>query len=215
MPDTEQAAAPQAPPQAAPAAPMMPPPGAMAPGRNPAAGEETDKKKKKGKKRKGKAILWIIIACVLGVLFAAYYFNFMNVRTRVISFFEAQDPDFMRTVQEYEQQRTLYEQQRLELTTQAQELAQREAALTEQEAELARRLQEVNSGGSVEGGDLSEVAKIFGAMDKNAAAEILDNTVNTTWIANVLLQLNESQAAAILSSMEPGKAALVTSLMSG
>lgn len=184
-------------------------------GMNPAAAEESKKKKKKGKKRKGKAILLIILACVIGVLFAAYYFNFMNVRTRVISFFEAQDPDFMRTVQEYEQQRTLYEQQRLELTAQAQELAQREAALAEQEAELSQRLQEVNAGGSVEGGDLSEVAKVFNAMDKNAAAEILDNTVNTTWIANLLLQLNESKAAAILASMEPGKAALVTSLMSG
>ena len=180
----------------------------------PAAEEEEDKKKK-GKKRKGKAILLIIIACVIGVLFAAYYFNFMNVRTRVISFFESQDPDFMRTVQEYEQQRTLYEEQRLELATQAQELAQREAALAEQEAEVAQRLQEVSGGGSVEGGDLSEVARVFEAMDKNAAAEILDNTVNTTWIANLLLQLNETQAAAILSSMEPGKAALVTSLMSG
>ena len=178
--------------------------------------EPQEEEKKKGKKLKGKAIILIIIAIAVGVLFGAYYFNFMNLKTRVISFFEAQDPDFMRTVQEYEQQRTLYEEQRLELTEQAQALAEREAQLTQQEAELAERLQEASgSGGSVSGGDVAEVAKVFGAMDKNAAATILDNTVNTVWIANVLLQLNESQAASILAAMEPGKAALVTTLMSG
>lgn len=212
MADNENAAAaPQVPPTAGPA-PIMPPPGTAVRGADTADADDRKKKKKRGK---GKAILLIIIACVIGVLFAAYYFNFMNVRTRVISFFEAQDPDFMRTVQEYEQQRALYEEQRLELTNQAQELAQREAALAEQEALLAQRLQEASGGGTVEGGDLSEVAKVFDAMDKNAAAEILDNTVNTTWIANLMLQLNEAKAASILASMEPGKAALVTSLMSG
>lgn len=178
--------------------------------------EVPEEETKKKKKLKGKAVILIIIAIAVGVLFGAYYFNFMNLKTRVISFFEAQDPDFMRTVQEYEQQRTLYEEQRLELTEQAQSLAEREAQLTQQEAELAERLQEASgAGGSVSGGDVAEVAKVFGAMDKNAAATILDNTVNTVWIANVLLQLNESQAAAILAAMEPGKAALVTTLMSG
>lgn len=174
---------------------------------NTGADQEVARKKKR---ISGKAVAAILIVILVAGAFACYYFNLFGVKTKVIDFFKAQDPTYQTTIDEYNKKKNEYEQKQGELSAKEESLKQREQQLNEKEAEQGTT---ATTGGSASK-SIAAAAPVFEQMDKNAAAEIFNNTASDAWIAGILSAIDEKKAADILGAMDPARASSVSQYMS-
>jgi flagellar motility protein MotE (MotC chaperone) len=104
------------------------------------------------------------------------------------------------------------------------QLSEKEKQLRRKRTELDQREQEIKEQQQQEGGSLgaqvsgeatgTDIITIFDNMSVSAAAEILNNTTDNAWIADLLMSMDEEKAAKILAKIEVDKAVVITRLMS-
>lgn len=178
-----------------------------------------EKGEKAPKGSKGKLILAIVIIGLIGAAGAFYYFNLFDVKTKVINFFISQDTQYEDAIAaktNYERLTAELDERQIELNEQQKQLDEDRQKLEDQQAAFRELQNRTNAQGSstVEGSGGNSVVEVLADMKVSAAAEILNRTMDNGWIADVLIQMDEAQAAKILAAMDVEKAVVITRLMS-
>lgn len=170
----------------------------------------------KKRKPKGKAVVAIILIAIIALFGVSYYFNLMDTKTKIIQFFVNQDDTYKKAMAEAQAAGDTAAQKQAELDTLTKQLDQRSADLDAREQALAGKETEAVSEQAAEEEKKAEMAKmvtIYEGMDAVVASGILSNYTDKQWIANLLMQMKEKKAAAILAAMDPKLAASLTALM--
>ncbi len=165
------------------------------------------------KKRGGKGVIAIILVILAVLAGMCYYFNILGMKTKVIAFFINQDEQYEQAMASQQaaedllnQQQAEIEDQQAEIERRNVELNEREAAVSHQEGEAADEQAEAEE----KQAGLEKMAKIYEGMDSAAAAGILGDFTDMQWIADLLSQMSEKKAAAILTAMDTKLAAEIT-----
>ena len=172
-------------------------------------------------KGNAKKVVAIVIIGLIAAVGAMYYFNVFQLKTRVVNFFISQDSQYQAAVQakaDYETKRDELIERQLQLEEKEKQLFEKETQLSEQAVELnqqQRQQQGGNMGGQVSGNvSNSDIVAIFEGMSANAAASILNGTIDNAWIAELLSSMDVDKAAKILAKIDVEKAVIVARLMS-
>lgn len=168
------------------------------------------------KKKKGKAAVAVILIALIALFGVSYYYNLMDTKTKIVQFFLNQDDTYSKAMAEVQAANDTIAQKQAELDSQTKTLDQRSADLDAREAEISGEESKAADTQASADAKLAETAKmvtIYEGMDAAVASGILSNYTDKQWIADLLMQMNEKKAAAILAAMDPVFAATITALM--
>ena len=205
-----------------PARPQRPPrpPMAIAP----APDYRTNGKKKKGGKLK---IILIIVFAVLvaGFIFEELYFNYLGTRDIFITAVMKLDPDLKTREEELKEWETELDARENALTTRERSAQSRETQNEKRKEELDARESEIFEQSQwmaplykremteQEILDMQALSSTYSMMSPESAAAILMELVQADDVAAILYFMNARNSAAILASMDPEFAAIITEIL--
>jgi flagellar motility protein MotE (MotC chaperone) len=189
-------------------------PAQAASGRKTVSKHPAQKPVPKKKSAKGAAVLVLVaLAVTAGV---CYYFNILDLKTRVVAFFISQDEQYAQAMASQQAQSDLLSQQQTEMEEQQGALDRRESELNERENAISYQEDEAADTQAAEEekqAGLEKMAKIYEGMDSAAAAGIMGNFTDRQYVADLLAQMSEKKAAAILEALDPALAVDITMKM--
>jgi flagellar motility protein MotE (MotC chaperone) len=168
------------------------------------------------KKVKGGAVAAIVIVVLIALFGVSYYYNLMDTKTKIIQFFINQDDTYTKAMASQQALSDSIAQQQTDIESRSKELDQRSADLDTREQAVGDKESAAADRQTADEQKKAETAKmvtIYEGMDAAVASGILSNYTDKQWIADLLMQMNEKKAAAIMAAMDPQLAASITALM--